>query len=427
MSAIWLQEKCHGAVICAAYSRRQQLPRYLSMRIAIISDVYFPRVNGVSTSIRTFRRELMALGHEVFLIAPDYGEPTDDESWILRVPSRVVYVDPEDRMMRFSAVMRLESELRQLNLDLLHIQTPFVAHYAGVKLAKRLRIPVVLTYHTYFEEYLFYYVRFLPRFFLRWIVRHLTRQQCSQVDSVVVPTQAFSQVLRDYGVRSELYINPTGIDLKRFSHGDGMRFREENGIPLERPALLFVGRMVHEKNIDFLLRVVQRVKQHVPEIMMMMVGEGPAEAHLRELGQELGIEENLQWIGNLNSLETLCDCYCAGDIFIFASRTETQGLVLLEAMALGVPVVSTARMGTVDILKDCEGARVVDEDEAAFTAAILELLADGTLRKQLGRLGQEHARTWSAQALALRLEEVYMETVESTYLFGREIEGGETP
>ncbi len=395
------------------------------MRIVIISDVYFPRINGVSTSIRTFRRELQALGHEVYLIAPEYGEPTDDESWIIRVPSRVVYVDPEDRMMRFGAVMALEERLRELQPDLIHIQTPFIAHYAGVKLAKRLQIPAVLTYHTYFEEYLFYYVRFLPRTMLRWMVRHLTRQQCSQVDSVVVPTQAFSNVLREYGVRSELYINPTGIDLKRFSHGDGRRFREEYGIPLERPALIFVGRMVHEKNIDILLRVVARLKAHVPEIMMLLVGEGPAEAHLHRLGSELSISDNLKWIGNLNSLESLCDCYCAGDIFVFASRTETQGLVLLEAMALGLAVVSTAKMGTVDILADCQGALVVEESEEAFTTAVLNLLSDEELRQQLSLQGREYAKTWSASTMALRLEEVYMETVESTYLFGREIGSGE--
>lgn len=397
------------------------------MRIVIISDVYFPRVNGVSTSIRTFRRELLELGHEVILIAPDYGEPTDDESWILRVPSRVVYVDPEDRMMHFSGVLALEDKLRELNPDILHIQTPFIAHYAGTRLARQLQIPVVLTYHTYFEEYLFYYVRFLPKFFLRWVVRYLTRQQCSQVDSVVVPTRAFSNVLREYGVRSELYINPTGIDLQRFSHGDGQRFRRQYDIPQERPTLIFVGRMVHEKNIDFLLRVVSKVREHIPEILMLMVGEGPAEAHLHQLGIELGIADNLHWVGNLRSLEGLCDCYSAGDIFIFASRTETQGLVLLEAMALGVPVVSTARMGTVDILENCQGALVVEEDEEAFCLAILKLLADRALYQQLSQQGREHATAWSASAMARRLEEVYMETVDSTYLFGREIGSSEAP
>jgi len=391
------------------------------MRIVIISDVYFPRVNGVSTSIRTFRRELEALGHEVFLIAPDYGEVTDDESWIFRVPSRTVYVDPEDRMMRFKSVLALEGALREINADLLHIQTPFVAHYAGVRLAKRLRIPTVLTYHTYFEEYLFHYIRFLPRRLLRWSVRHLTRQQCSQVDSVVVPTQAFSEVLRDYGVRAELYINPTGIDLSRFSDGDGQRFRQLHGIAEERPTLGFVGRLVHEKNIDFLLRVLQRVKSDLPEVLLLLAGEGPAEPYLRLQVAALGLERNVRFIGNLQALPELLDCYAAADVFVFASRTETQGLVLLEAMALGVPVVSTARMGTVDILKAGLGAVVVEEDEEEFVDAVLHVLQDQVLRSRLRKEGQEYVKRWSATTMALQLEDVYMETVESAFLFGREI------
>ena len=393
----------------------------LLMRIVIISDVYFPRVNGVSTSIRTFRRELEALGHEVFLIAPDYGEVTDDESWILRVPSRVVYVDPEDRMMRFSAVMALEERLRELQPDLLHIQTPFIAHYAGVRLARRLQIPTVLTYHTYFEEYLYYYIRFLPRFLLRWSVRHLTRQQCSQVDSVVVPTQAFNAVLESYGVRAERYINPTGIDLTRFTSGDGERFKRQHGIDPARPCLLFVGRLVHEKNIGFLLQVVAQVKQRFPDILFILAGEGPAEEQLRAEGRALGLEQNLRFIGNLQVLQELLDCYSAGDAFIFASRTETQGLVLLEAMALGVPVVSTAKMGTCDILGAGRGALVPEEDVADFAAELERLLDDKDLQQRLGQEGKEYAAGWSAAAMAMRLEDVYMETVESTFFFGQVI------
>lgn len=391
------------------------------MRIVIISDVYFPRINGVSTSIRTFRAELEELGHEVFLIAPDYGEVTDDEGWIFRVPSRVVYVDPEDRMMRYREVLALEGQLHALQPDLIHIQTPFVAHYAGVRLAKRLQVPTVLTYHTYFEEYLFHYIRFLPRALLRWSVRHLTRQQCSQVSSVVVPTEAFSQVLRDYGVRTELYINPTGIDLSKFSRGDGERFRRKYGIPVERPVLVFVGRLVHEKNIEFLLRVVKRVRQTIPDILLLLAGEGPAEESLRQTAVELKLEENLRFIGNLQASEELCDCYSAGDAFVFASHTETQGLVLLEAMALGVPVISTAKMGTVDILKSRRGALVVEEDEEAFAAAVRQLLADEVLQQRLSREGRQYVAAWSAAAMAMRLEDVYMDTVESAFIFGREI------
>jgi len=391
------------------------------MRIVIISDVYFPRVNGVSTSIRTFRRELEELGHEVYLIAPDYGITTEDESGIFRVPARVVYVDPEDRMMRYAAVMALEGVLRELQPDVIHIQTPFVAHYAGVRLAQRLRTPTVLTYHTYFEEYLYYYIRFVPRFLLRWAVRFLTRLQCRQVDAVIVPTRAFDAVLESYGVRTERHINPTGIELARFRGGNRMRFRHRHGIAPERPCLLFVGRLVHEKNIGFLLQVVAEVRRYIPDILFILAGEGPAEPALRAQGAVLGLAENLLFIGNLPTQQELIDCYRAADSFIFASRTETQGLVLLEAMALGVPVVSTAKMGTCDILAPARGAIVAAEELTAFSEAVIRLLGDQGLQRQLSEEGIQWAGEWSSAVLAIRLEEVYMECLESTLAFGRVI------
>lgn len=391
------------------------------MHIVMISDVYFPRINGVSTSIRTFCHELEELGHDVTLIVPDYGKQTDDESWIFRVPSRGVVVDPEDRMMHFNAVLALEPALRELRPDILHIQTPFIAHYAGVRLARNLRIPSVLSYHTYFEEYLDHYIRFLPRFVLRWAVRYFTRRQCSQVDAVVVPTRAFDDELEKYGVCAERYVNPTGIDLVRFNSGNGMRFRQEYDIDSRRPCLLFVGRLAHEKNIGFLLQVVAEVQDFVPDILFIMAGEGPAEVQLRALADSLGLEDNVRFIGYLNTFQSLRDCYCAADAFIFASRTETQGLVLLEAMALGVPVVSTAKMGTRDILRAGRGALVVEEDRSAFASAILRLLGNGALRHELGKEGREYVNEWSASTMAMRLEDIYLECVESTPFFGRMI------
>lgn len=198
-------------------------------------------------------------------------------------------------------MLALEPMLRELLPDILHIQTPFVAHYAGVRLARNLKIPSVLSYHTYFEEYLYHYIRFLPRFMLRWAVRYMTRRQCGQV--------------------------------------------------------------------------VAEVQEIVPDILFIVAGEGPAEGQLRAMVESLGLDENVRFIGYLNNLQSLRDCYCAADAFIFASRTETQGLVLLEAMALGVPVVSTAKMG---------------------------------------KEGREYVNQWSASTMAMRLEDIYLECVEST-------------
>jgi 1,2-diacylglycerol 3-alpha-glucosyltransferase len=380
------------------------------MRILMISDVYFPRVNGVSTSIQTCARELIALGHQVTLIAPDYGRDAEHETDcfpIYRIPSHRLPLDPEDRLLRPAAIRALVPRLRGEEFDLLHIHTPFVAHYAGLALARRLRLPVMETYHTYFEEYLDKYIPFLPKALLRCVARRFSRTQCAAVDALAVPSRAMLEVLRGYGVTTRAEVIPTGIDLDQFSRGDGSGFRAHHGIPPQRPTLVHVGRLAFEKNQEFLLEVLSLVRAEVPDVLLVLAGEGPARPGLERLGRALGLANHLLFVGYLGRNGPLEDCYRAGDAFVFSSRTETQGLVLLEAMALGVPVISTAVMGTREVLHDGRGALVAEEDKSDFAAKVVRLLRDPALKEALGRRARSHAQEWSAPALTARLQDLY--------------------
>ncbi|HMQ12324.1 MAG TPA: glycosyltransferase, partial [Candidatus Competibacter phosphatis] len=189
------------------------------MKILMLSDVYFPRVNGVSTSIQTFRRELGRLGHEVWVVAPEYGPPAAEEEGVNRVPSRQVLFDPEDRMMRSGPLGRRLWALNDWGCDLVHVQTPFVAHYAGLRLARRWGVPCVETYHTFFEEYLFHYLPVLPKSAWRAVARVLSRRQCNRLNGLVVPSQAMREVLERYGVRTTMRVIPTGMPLDAFQEG----------------------------------------------------------------------------------------------------------------------------------------------------------------------------------------------------------------
>ena len=373
----------------------------------MLSDVYFPRVNGVSTSIQTFRHQLAELGHETLLIAPDYGSAPPGERDIIRVRSHRVLFDPEDRRMELRGILQHLPELRARQFDLIHIQTPFLAHYAGVLLSQRLGLPRVETYHTFFEEYLYHYVPFVPRSWMRALARRFSRNQCNNLDALVVPSRAMQDVLRGYGVRVPTEIIPTGIELDKLSGGDGAAFRAQHGIAAERPTLVHVGRVAFEKNIDFLLRVLARVRERVPNVLLVICGEGPALAHLRRLSHRLGLDGNVLFVGYLERNRALLDCYRAGDAFVFASHTETQGLVLLEAMALGVPVVAAAILGTRDILDPGKGALVAKLDVEDFTSKIVRLLEDPELRQRLSGEGQDYAREWAARRMAERMAEFY--------------------
>ena len=378
------------------------------MRILMISDVYFPRVNGVSTSIQTYRQDLEQLGHSCTLIAPAYtaGHAADDER-ILRVESRGVPRDPEDRRMLRRRIRGLLPRLAAERFEVVHVQTPFVAHYAGIELARALGLPVVESYHTYFEHYLQHYVPALPSSWLKYAARRFTVSQCSQVDAVISPSRQMADALRDYGVKTRIEVLPTGLNPTRFTPAIGARFRARHGIGAHRPMLLFVGRIAFEKNIDFLIHLLPKLRQRVAEVLLVIAGEGPAEAHCRALVRKLGVEEHVHFVGYMNRDTELLDCYRAADAFVFASRTETQGLVLLEAMAQGTPAISTAVMGTVDVLQNARGAVVVPEDTDAFVAAITELLGDPARRAALSEQARHDAEHWSSVAMARRLIALY--------------------
>ena len=270
------------------------------VNILFLSDVYFPRINGVSTSIHTLRRQLVEMGHHVHLVAPDYFSPSEDESWISRIPSRYLPFDPEDRLMRFGEALAHCTGQLHGDFDLIHVHTPFAAHYLGLRLSRRLGVPCVETYHTFFEDYMHHYLPLLPRPMLRLAARSLSRRQCNAMDAVIAPSQPMLDALRGYGVHAQAEVIPTGLEQHSFVPGDGAGFRARYGIAAERPVLLFVGRVAHEKNIGFLLRMVVQVKHVQPDVLFVLAGEGPALEGLRKEAQALGLQDNTRFIGYLD-------------------------------------------------------------------------------------------------------------------------------
>ncbi|MDO8787745.1 MAG: glycosyltransferase [Sulfuritalea sp.] len=386
------------------------------LHVLMVSDVYFPRINGVSTSILTFRDDLARLGIRTTVVAPDYpgtDVAADEAADIVRLPSRAVPLDPEDRLMQWSSLAGIDRRLASADFDLVHVQTPFAAHYAGLRFAKARGIPCIASYHTHFEEYLFHYIRFLPRRVLRFAARWLARHQCKSLDAVVVPSQPMSATLRDYGINTPLHVIATGLPESQFVRGDGRRFRQAWGIAPERKVALFVGRAAHEKNIGFLLEMMALAWRQKPQLMLVIAGEGPALPALRRQASALQLDDHVRFVGYLPREGSLRDCYAAADVFTFASHTETQGLVLLEAMAIGLPVLAIAALGAAEIILPRRGAVAAADTPEAFAEQLVTLLERPAKRAVMADQAVAFAREWDAAAQAARLAALYRELVRA--------------
>jgi 1,2-diacylglycerol 3-alpha-glucosyltransferase len=378
------------------------------VHILMISDVFFPRVNGVSTSIATFRASLSETGqHRCTLIAPRYGAGEPAEPDLLRVTARGVPMDPEDRLMSRRALAHTLSRIDPSHVDVVHIQTPFIAHSAGVRWARAHRVPVIETWHTHFEEYFHHYVPLLPRGLLRAVAREVSRRRCNALDRIIVPSPAMEEVLRSQGIERPITVLPTGIDRREFSRGEGAAFRRRHGVARGRPLLTYVGRVAHEKNIDFLLQMLTELRPVLPDVLLVIAGEGPALPHLRRRARDLGIGDAVLFVGYLSRKGELQDCYAAGDVFVFASRTETQGLVLLEALALGVPVVALPTLGTREIVLPQRGACPAPDDPGGFAAVVAQVMRDPGRRARMSEAGPVFAAEWDTGVTARRLITVY--------------------
>ena len=382
------------------------------MNILFISDVFFPRVNGVSTSINTFATELRVLGHQVTLIAPSYTDEDKQEEWIVRVPSHKIYFDPEDRLMNFGKLKALLPWIRDKHFDVIHIHTPFTAHYVGIHFGKKLDIPVVETYHTFFEDYLHHYLPFIPQFISRKLARTISRRQCNAVDGIVSPSKPMLDVLKQYGIKTPAEVVATGLDDSSFARVDGEHFRMSHDIPLAQPMLLFVGRVAHEKNIGFLLEMHEELIKKHPDALLVITGEGPAEESIKHSIDKLDISNKVRMIGYLDRSHELIACYKAADIFVFASKSETQGLVLLEAMAQGTAVVAIAELGTKSILIEGEGVLIAKDDINDFADKVSVLLSDAPKRQMIGEKGRQYAQEkWGAGVLAKKVAKFYKSTI----------------
>jgi len=384
------------------------------MKIALVTDTYFPRINGVSTSTQIFAEEFTKLGHEVHIYAPAFPNSIDETNHlkIYRFPSFYLFFDPEDRLGMPWRDKKLVQQFIDNKYDIVHTQTPFTIGGPAVKWARQSGAKVVHTYHTLFAAYTEHYLWFLPKSFGVWYAKSSSRRYCNACDLLITPSTEMKNVLLSYDVTKPVEVIPTGIRLERFRGKDSQRFRKVKGYKPEDQVVLFMGRVAEEKNIDFLMRVVHRLKPRIPNLQFLIAGEGAAKKGLEKMTADLNMGDYVHFAGYL-SKDDWRDCYAGSDLFVFASITETQGLVVTEAMAAETPVVAVGEMGIKDVMASGRGGLVTRLDEDEFTEAVYKMLTDKKLYEQKKSETLSEADKWSSTAMAKRMLEAYEKLLKS--------------
>ena len=376
------------------------------MKILITTDWYSPAVNGVVTSVKNLRRGLEALGHEVRILTLSqtrHSQIEDGVYYLGSVPVGLLY--PGARL-RTPMVRRIAREILQWRPDVVHSQCEFSTFYMARRIADYLKIPLVHTYHTVYEDYT-HYITSSARLG-RTAVTLLTRWVAAQTDCMIAPTGKVRRLLQGYGVRRPVFVVPTGIDLRRFQkEADPMRravLRASLGIPAENSVLVCVGRLAEEKNIQELLKL--RASLGSRPVTLLLVGDGPDRARLERVAHDLRLEAPAVIFAGMVAPEEGPDWYRLGDLFVSASSSETQGLTYIEALAAGVPALCRADPCLEGVIQDGENGWQYHSTQE-FRQRLEAFLARPETHEALRRRAAESAEQFSAQRFAQRVERIY--------------------
>lgn len=383
------------------------------LRVAMFTNNYLPFIGGVSLSIDRLCQGLVRQGSVVKVFAPTYSQSpaVKDDETVFRCPSLL-----HARWAFFPIVnifsRKIEVAFKQFGCDLVHVHHPFWLGKRGMRLAGKSDIPVILTYHTRLERYTHYFP--FPGTVLKNLVAHfLIKRFANHCDAIITPTLSTEEYLRNLGVSALIETIPTGINLEdyaQWSQPQVQALRSQYTASGER-LLLCVSRMAKEKNLDFLLAGLAKVKARTQTpFKCLLVGDGPERERLEKKVVEMGMQEQIMFAGSV-SPQGVAGCYLAADLFVFASTSETQGMVLLEAMAGGCPVVAVRASGVYDVVKDDYNGFKVAESTDAWAETVATLLSDSEKLAVLSENSRVFAENYSMEMITERMLKLYRRVI----------------
>jgi len=373
------------------------------MKICMLTNTYLPHVGGVARSVSTFAEEYRARGNEVLIVAPDFAGkklPRRAEAMVVRVAA-IQNFNGSDFAVRLPLAAALSERLDAFQAEIFHAHHPFLLGETALRLAANRNVPVIFTHHTRYEDYTHYVGTDSPT--LRLAAIHLSTEFANLCDGVIAPSESIAKLIKKRGVTVPIRVVPTGIDVKAFGSGDGASFRRKFKVPPGAFVVGHLGRLAPEKNLGYLAEAVALFLQQAPEARFLVIGSGPSEDTLKELFAERGIADRLILAGKQTG-RAVADAYAAMNVFAFASFSETQGLVLTEAMAAGCPVVALAASGVREVVREGRNGFLLPARAPAsrFAAQLARLHATPELVRTLGDAARKTAETFSKELCADR-------------------------
>ena len=389
------------------------------LNIAFFCDAYRPTCSGVAVSVETTARELRARGHRVTIYAPRYKNYEEHDPNVIRFPAGHWYLAkdfPVAWPLLPRASLRVGTRFRRAKYDIVHSHSPYTIGTTGARWARRNGIPVVFSFHTLYHHYLHYVP--MPSSWTRSYILQALRYYMGLCDHIIAPSRPVMQIAACLRPKLPCSIIPTGIDVEHFANGQGDAFRTQLKIDANEIVLLYVGRIVREKNLEFLLRSLApllheySIEKNLPRVRLVLAGNGMDLDDMQEIARELRIENNVIFTGFIPP-ENIADLYAAADIFVFASRTETQGISIAEALAAGLPCVVVGAMGAAESVAHGEDGLVVPPREEPFRQAVTQLIEDSQLRQTMSRNARLRSPQLSQSFSADSLLKLYSQLLKS--------------
>ena len=386
------------------------------MRIGLFTDTYPPYINGVSTSVHMLKIALENLGHEVFVVTVNQKASSydfEEDGHIIKVPG--VKTGIYDYRLTSMYPLKIAKKIKKMNLDIIHVHTEFSIGSFGRIIAKQLNIPIVATYHTYYEDYLYYVTKGYFNYISKNLLKTLTQFYADKtVNSLIVPAEKIKDLfINKYNYKKEIAVIPTGIAIERFyKENVDINKKEEiyKSLKVDKDdfLILFVGRVAEEKNIKFLIEAHKKLVKEDNKYKLIIVGDGPDIKNLKELSKD--IKDNVVFAGK--SLWEDVPCYYdIADIFVTASRSETQGLTVLEALASSTPVVCANDPSYIDAIVPGSNGFVFDTEEE-YLENIKKLRKDNKLREEFSINARNYSENFSSSKYAKRVLDVYEKAIK---------------